>query len=196
MRYLNRMGWVVLCVIIIGSAYISWAAEKAKTGSQEEAAGEEVPYDIPIEAIVKYLEPPKEMDLYPCSDCHDEEWEVNYKRRELEDPHDENPGKFNHDPQNRWCLDCHSATKRDKLRLINGKLIDFKEYYKLCAQCHKKIYREWKMGLHGKRTGYWNGVKEYKQCTTCHNPHDPAFKPLKPMPPPRKPKNKLISTQK
>lgn len=167
------------------------------------ASGEEVPFDRPVEEIVKYLTPMNELtilkaaEVSSCSECHDEEWETNPERRELEEPHDEIPGKFvNHDSENRWCLDCHSAKNRDKLRLINGKLVDFKEYYRVCEQCHRKIYREWKMGIHGKRTGYWNGVKEYKHCTQCHNPHDPPFKPLEPMPAPRKPENVRIMLNK
>jgi hypothetical protein len=157
----------------------------------------EVPFDIPVEEIAQYLGPRNELDLYPCSDCHDEDWEADPERRELDEPHNEIPGKFvNHDSENRWCLDCHSAQQRDKLRLLNGELIDFDEYYRVCAQCHKRVFREWKMGVHGKRTGYWKGDQEYMQCVKCHNPHDPPFKPLKPMPAPRKPgKVRLMSKE-
>ena len=158
--------------------------------SHEEAAGEEVPFDRPVEEIRKYIAPMNELEIHPCSDCHDEDWEVDRTVRELDEPHDERPGKFvNHDPENRWCLDCHSAKDRDKLRLLNGKLIEFNEYYRLCEQCHKRIYREWKMGVHGKRTGHWNGEKQWMHCSQCHNPHDPPFKAIKPEPAPRKPLN-------
>jgi hypothetical protein len=172
-------------VSILFNPFISFAVhEEALTDIEEE----EVPFDVPVEEIVEYLAPMNELDLFPCSDCHDEEWEVDPTRRELDEPHDEIPGKYaNHDSENRWCLDCHSPDNREKLRLINGTLIEFNEYYKLCEQCHKRVYREWKMGVHGKRTGHWNGEKEYMHCAQCHNPHDPPFKPLKPMPAPRKP---------
>jgi hypothetical protein len=158
---------------------------------------EKVPYDIPIEEVEPFLGPRNELQLFPCSDCHDEDWETDFTRRELDEPHNEIPGKFvNHDSENRWCLDCHSPNNRDKLRLLNGTLIDFDKYYKVCAQCHKKIFRQWKAGVHGKRTGYWNGEKIYYQCTACHNPHNPPFKPLKPMPAPRKPANVRVSAEK
>ncbi len=172
-------------------------AKNVTTGHEKaQTVKEEVPFDRPVEEIVKYLAPQNELEIFPCSECHDEDWEVNPERRELEEPHDEIPGKFvNHDSENRWCLDCHSAKNRDKLRLINGKRIDFKEYYRLCEQCHKRVYREWKMGVHGKRTGYWNGIKEYMHCAQCHNPHDPPFKPLEPMPPPRKPKDIRVKVE-
>ena len=58
-----------------------------------------------------------------------------------------------------WCFDCHNPDNRDKLRLANGKLVKFEESYILCGQCHGTILREWKAGLHGKRTGMWNGDK-------------------------------------
>ena len=70
------------------------------------------------------------------------------------------------------------------LRLASGKLLDFKESYKLCGQCHGEKYRDWKVGVHGKRTGEWNGKKEYLLCVNCHNPHSPKFQELTPEPPP------------
>ena len=91
---------------------------------------------------------------------------------------------FNHDSENRWCLDCHDLIKRDSLRLASGKLLDFKESYKLCGQCHGDKLRDWKVGVHGKRTGEWNGKKQYYLCVSCHNPHSPKFKSIKPEAPP------------
>ena len=68
----------------------------------------------------------------------------------------------------------------------NNKVIEFAFDY--CGQCHGTIYRDWRAGIHGKRTGYWNGKKEYRICLKCHNPHDPKFKKLKPEPPPLRPR--------
>ena len=94
---------------------------------------------------------------------------------------------FNHAKEQRWCLDCHNADDRDKLRLVNDKLISFEKSYQLCGQCHGTIYRDWKAGIHGKRTGEWNGQKLYRLCVHCHDPHQPRYKPIKPLPPPDKP---------
>lgn len=172
-------------VLLFSDLNIAYAAHEE---TPHETPKEEVPFDRPVEEIVKYLAPMKELTIFPCSECHDKDWETNPERREMMEPHDVTPEKFiNHDSENRWCLDCHSPNNRDKLRLINGRLVDFKKYYLLCEQCHKRIYREWKMGVHGKVTGYWNGVKEYWHCTQCHNPHDPPFKHLKPESPPVRP---------
>ena len=127
--------------------------------------------------------PPFSEGIYPCNDCHSE-ITPNPVRRELVDMHDSISAIFNHDKQNRWCLDCHDQNNRNYLRLASGKLLDFKESYKLCGQCHGEKLRDWKVGVHGKRTGYWNGKKEYLLCVACHSPHSPRFKPLKPEPPP------------
>jgi len=140
-------------------------------------------YDTP-----KYFVPPPPFseDIFPCSDCH-EDMDVNHRRRMLEDEHVKISESFNHASEQRWCLDCHNPDNRDVLRLANGDLVSFEESYNLCGQCHGTIFRDWKAGIHGKRTGEWNGRKQYRLCVHCHNPHSPKFKPLKPLPPPNNP---------
>ena len=127
--------------------------------------------------------PPFSDGIFPCMDCH-ANFPPKPERRILTEWHDDISGMFNHDSENRWCLDCHDLKNRDYLRLASGDLLDFKESYKLCGQCHGEKYRDWKVGVHGKRTGDWNGKKEYFLCVNCHNPHSPKFKELKPEPPP------------
>jgi hypothetical protein len=127
--------------------------------------------------------PPFSEDIFPCSECH-ADLEVNKTRREL-DFHEDII--LHHAEEQRWCLDCHNPTDRDKLRLASGQLISFETSYNLCGQCHGTIFRDWKAGVHGKRTGYWNGKKQYRLCVHCHNPHSPRFKPLEPLPPPIRP---------
>ena len=129
--------------------------------------------------------PPFSDGIFPCTDCH-KNLKPNPVRRVLVDWHDDISAMFNHDSENRWCLDCHDLKNRNFLRLANGDLLDFKESYKLCGQCHGEKYRDWKVGVHGKRTGEWNGKKEYLLCVNCHNPHAPKFKELIPDPPPVK----------
>ena len=128
---------------------------------------------------------PLEEEIFPCSECHDGT-DVDTTRRVL-DEHDDIV--LEHDEENRWCLDCHDAVHRDKLRLADGRLLDFTESYRLCGQCHGPKLRDWLAGDHGKRTGSWSGKKEYLLCADCHNPHSPAFKPLEPMPPPHRPED-------
>ena len=127
--------------------------------------------------------PPFSDGIYPCSFCH-EELPQNRTRRVLE-AHDDIVLK--HDEQHRWCLDCHDAEDRDVLHLASGERVPFEESYRLCGQCHGEKYRDWRAGVHGRRTGQWNGQKGYLLCVHCHNPHQPRFKPLAPLPAPHRP---------
>lgn len=154
----------------------------------EKTAAEQQPaYDTrnkPVENVYPVPRPPFSEGVFPCTQCH-AEMKPNPKRRILTDNHEEIV--LHHAEGQRWCTDCHSLNNRDKLRLVSGELIDFTESYRLCGQCHGDKFRDWKVGVHGKRTGDWNGDKQYLLCVHCHNPHDPKFKPLKPMPPPNRP---------
>lgn len=132
--------------------------------------------------------PPFSEDIYPCSFCHADEV-TNPEPRDLIDMHDDITAMFDHDSDNRWCLDCHNEDDRDYLKLASGKLVSFEESYKLCGQCHGDKLRDWKVGVHGKRTGDWNGEKQYLLCVHCHNPHSPKFSPIVPLPPPVRQKN-------
>lgn len=127
--------------------------------------------------------PPFSDGIFPCTECH-AYYDPNPVRRELVDMHEEISATFDHDEENRWCLDCHDMDNRDSLRFASGKLLDFKESYKLCGQCHGDKLRDWKVGVHGKRKGEWDGKKEYLLCVNCHNPHSPKFEPMVPEPPP------------
>ncbi len=122
--------------------------------------------------------------IFPCSECHKDE-DVDETPRKLEDEHDNI--HLVHGNRDRWCFDCHNPTDRDKLRLAGGRLIDFSVSYQLCGQCHGPKLRDWRAGVHGKRTGNWNGAKQYLLCVHCHDPHAPRFAPLKPEPIPKRP---------
>lgn len=154
----------------------------------EKTAAEQLPaYDIKNRVPEKTFPvplPPFTEGIFPCSQCHSY-MKPNPQRRELTEYHTEIV--LHHAEGQRWCTDCHNLVNRDKLRLVSGDLIDFSESYRLCGQCHGDKFRDWKVGVHGKRTGYWNGDKQYLLCVHCHNPHDPKFKALKPLPPPVRP---------
>ncbi len=77
--------------------------------------------------------PPMTEGMFPCSNCH-ASMEVSAKKRELKEEHTNI--KLHHAETMRWCLDCHNAKNRDKLRLYNGELINFTESYRLCGECH------------------------------------------------------------
>ena len=154
--------------------------------SEKKTAGQQPRKNTGKENIYPVPRPPWSDDLiFPCSQCHDKMQPPNEKVRPMTEYHTEIV--LHHAESQRWCTDCHNAKNRDKLRLASGELIDFTESYRLCGQCHGDKFRDWKAGIHGRRTGYWNGDKQYLLCVHCHNPHDPKFKALKPMPPPERP---------
>lgn len=102
------------------------------------------------------------------------------------------------------CTKCHGGNENSrnvkqakgegtKYKLIGKSLLDVKDEelskkaFEYCGQCHGTIFRDWTAGIHGKRTGFWNGKKEYWVCIKCHSAHDTKFKSLKPKPPPVRP---------
>jgi hypothetical protein len=137
-------------------------------------------------AALEVPPPPFSEGVFPCTDCHMDPELVNPNRRELTMAHDEIV--LDHAEGQRWCLDCHSSNDRDQLHLANGDLVPFEESYRLCGQCHGDKYRDWRAGVHGRRTGSWDGEKEYLLCVHCHDSHSPAFKPMTPEPMPRAPR--------
>lgn len=130
--------------------------------------------------------PPFSDGIFPCTECHTEpDLPPNPTRRVLVDAHDDIV--LTHDEEHRWCLDCHDSRNRDQLHLASGEAVPFEESYRLCGQCHGEKYRDWRVGVHGRRVGRWNGAKEYLLCVHCHNPHQPRFAPVEPKPAPKRP---------
>lgn len=128
------------------------------------------------EILIEARPPPFTDGIFPCMDCHQDQ--KDRERREL-GFHDEQQSVFDHDAENRWCLDCHDYENRNVLRLASGATVPFTESYRLCGQCHGDKYRDWRAGIHGKRVGNWDGAKTYLLCVSCHNPHSPSFKGVK-----------------
>ena len=130
--------------------------------------------------------PPIDDEYFPCEDCHEGE-PADPRVREL----DEHDGiELAHGTL--WCLDCHDRDQRDLLHLSDASPVEMAESWRLCTRCHARKFPEWRAGVHGKRTGYWSGPKEYKTCVTCHDPHSPLFKSLTPKPPPHPSKGRSI----
>ncbi|RJX30508.1 MAG: hypothetical protein C4525_12295 [Desulfarculus sp.] len=165
-----RLLVVVLLVVAAGLALNLFKGQQVLGQTNE--------YRVPPPALSK--------DIYPCSRCH-QNLPVNTTKRKLV--------KFHTDilleppTMQMWCTDCHNPTNLDKLRLASGEAIEFDQVYRLCGQCHGTIYRDWKVGIHGKRVGMWKGDKLYRLCISCHNPHQPAFKAIAPEAPPFRPMN-------
>lgn len=157
-----------------------WAGQPARTEGAT----------VPVDSMVFEVPPPpfRDPDVFPCSECHDnKELKSNPERRPLAMAHEDIV--LHHDEEHRWCLDCHDAENRDRLRLANGTLVPFEQSYRLCGQCHGDKYRDWRAGVHGRRTGSWDGPKQYLLCVNCHWAHAPRFAPLPPKPPPVPPRS-------
>jgi hypothetical protein len=178
----NKITIILLALYIV--LFIGCNNKESVNNELPEATDENAEIIKPLQTREYAVEAPPFSDgTFPCTDCH-ANFAPNPARRELVDWHTEISAIFNHDSENRWCLDCHDLNSRDSLKLASGKLLDFKLSYKLCGQCHGEKLRDWKVGVHGKRTGEWNGKKEYLLCVHCHNPHSPKFQELTPEPPP------------
>jgi hypothetical protein len=164
-----------------------FAIEESQIQSFPQAVNEEPDRKADQEFPVPFQPLPK--TITPCRACHgpEKDFPVNFKRREALLVH--RNIRLNHGGVRVWCLDCHHPDKRNYLLpLSDGKLITFEHSYLLCGKCHGTKFRDWRNGIHGKRTGFWNGKKEYLLCINCHNPHDPKYKPIAPMPPPKRPR--------
>jgi len=174
---------LLLCSAGLLAAVPLWGgAAEGKAPAPSEAS-----LEPPAGALDIQAEPPPFSEgIFPCSQCHDRAGDP--KPRQLAF-HDEIQAGLHHGPPSRWCLDCHDNAKRDFLHLISGELVPFTDSYRLCGQCHGDKYRDWRLGVHGKRVGMWNGLKTYYLCVNCHSPHSPKFKALKPLPPPVPPQD-------
>jgi len=77
------------------------------------------------------------------------------------------------------CLACHDAPTKDpgKLILPDGSLVDITgDVSRVCQRCHFEKYRDWQVGVHGKRE---------PKCTAagCHDPHTPSWIFIPALPP-------------
>lgn len=125
---------------------------------------------------------PGQSEYYPCSDCHDEDMEVNPKRRELSEEHGEL--QLKHGGQNVWCLSCHHAQDRDSFTDGAGAVLAAERPDRVCVRCHAREHRDFEHGIHGKRMNRFVGERILAPCVGCHDPHAPGLTPRKPLPPP------------
>lgn len=122
-----------------------------------------------------------------CSTCHTEGNEGDppaERADELTEFHTEM--EFTHGDLS--CSSCHATDDRDKLKLADGRQIDFEDTMDQCAQCHSSEYKSFQHGAHGGASGYWDrteGPRERNHCVTCHDPHDPSFPTVMPADPPQ-----------
>lgn len=164
----------VLAIIAVGFVFLL-------TLLSAEGAKEKITEDSKDDMPTLFYPRAMSSENFPCSKCHRYR-PIDKKKRKLELAHTNIVLK--HAEKQRWCMDCHEG---DKLRLPNGELIDYDKPYILCGQCHGTVFRDWKVGIHGKTSGMWNGEKVYYVCVSCHDPHQPKFNQVEPEKQPVKP---------
>ena len=185
-----RKHLLVLVALGLSTALASWVVGCGDTPPDAFSLIASAPASVPRASGPLRVEappPPFSDGVFPCTECHvEKDLPTNRTRRTLVDAHDDIVLK--HDEEQRWCLDCHDADNRDRLHLASGETVPFEESYRVCGQCHGEKYRDWRVGVHGRRIGQWNGAKEYLLCVHCHSPHQPRFKALAPKPAPQPPR--------
>jgi hypothetical protein len=173
----RRSMWLVLGIALLSIALLGaddwWRPSNTDAGYPPRPLQ---PASVPEPVLLP--PPPIDDEYFPCSDCHEDQL-ADPERRELDE---HNYIELAHGDL--WCLDCHDADQRDLLHLSDASPMHMEESWRLCTRCHAKRIPDWRAGVHGKRTGYWWGPKEYWTCVVCHDPHAPLFKPLEPRPPP------------
>lgn len=185
-------GKLRIAFLAVGLVIMVWAAWALAQGVAVPPDNQEAPPESESTPALgrEFPVPTKPLPptITPCRACHgpEKDFPVNFQRREALLVH--RNVKLNHGGVRVWCLDCHHPDDRNYLLpLSDGKLIAFEHSYLLCGKCHGTKYRDWRNGIHGKRTGNWNGEKTYLLCVGCHDPHSPTFKPIAPKPAPDKP---------
>lgn len=122
------------------------------------------------------------VEAYPCNEqCHNDR-PTNPKRHVLEEFHISK--RLEHGNLLLWCFWCHAQENLDRFRLLDDSTIGFDEAYRVCGQCHGEKLRDWNVGIHGRQTGRWAGVKVRMSCPECHNPHRPKDRFYEAEPPP------------
>lgn len=203
---LKKTWWLLIAPILLGLLFqVGPVAEEDPVYRSQSDGYREKATSTADDETEQYPVPPPLVyqSLYPCQACHQKD--IRGLSSQLEEGN-AFLGTYLHlpNPQPRvlvrmhrdinlhhadwmWCLNCHSIDERNYLKLITGEKIPFEKSYRLCGQCHGSIFRDWRIGIHGRRVGQWNGKKLYLLCTHCHDPHQPAFRKLPGMDSPRLP---------
>lgn len=171
-----------LCVY----ALVAWTLSSAAQTRNETPERAAIAFDFgPNTVESEELTLKKSGFEYDCVECHYDQ------KRDARPRHfigEHRALDFSHGGNNK-CFNCHhpDADKVDQLVAIDGTPMSHNDHVKLCAQCHGVVYRDWKHGAHGRRSGYWDrkaGKTERTDCIVCHDPHHPKFAPIAPLPPP------------
>ena len=77
------------------------------------------------------------------------------------------------------CNSCHDINNFNFLKSSKELSASFENSSPVCQRCHSEVFRDWRQGIHGKRSGEWMGKKIQNQCIDCHDPHSVKYKSVK-----------------
>lgn len=138
---------------------------------------------VPVRGDLRPLRLRLDGDEYECSMCHE-----GYDKQSESDPlKGEHANiKMNHG-LDQHCLHCHNPSNEGVYLDHDGSEIPDDQTTRLCGKCHGIVYKDWQIGVHGRRGGFWDsrfGERVVLDCIQCHDPHDPQFPALAPDSPP------------
>jgi hypothetical protein len=140
-----------------------------ETGDAEPGGHDTAPSAPDADIIIPARTP--QLATFPCVEqCHSTRT-PNATPRPLREFH--SAKHIEHGDTTFWCNFCHNFDNLDTLRLLDGRIATFDESARLCGECHGDKRRDWALGVHGLQTGFWNGEKDRRTCTACHDPHSP-----------------------
>lgn len=124
-----------------------------------------------------------------CQLCHmQKDLKFVPKKRQPERRHE--IFSLKHGTQAMSCNHCHDKNNHNFLRATKAFPASFGNPSPVCFRCHSETFKDWRNGIHGKRTGSWRtedgnaAQRRQLQCVACHNPHSVPFKPMMALPPP------------
>ena len=136
-------------------------------------------------ATVRKVRKDMAFDGAPCNSCHEGTEPLQGDPKEKGVFHEKIELKHG---RNQHCFNCHHRRQPADFSNFDGSPIHLANIQLLCAKCHGTTYRDWNLGAHGRRSGYWNesnGGPKRTVCIACHDPHWPLFTPLEAAPAPR-----------
>lgn len=169
-------------------SYVSAALLLAALAWALPATAGEASHSLPLdsnEVALQAHQPPAEAKN--CASCHSKKSRPYMKTRK--DPQLEHRYFNTHHGKGAIaCGSCHDGNHSNQLYFTREAPATFSNPSPVCKQCHVEIFRDWAMGIHGKRLGGWNLPKTQLNCVDCHSPHSVSFPNMKSVSPPRKPK--------
>lgn len=177
--------WTALAclALLLGLAALLW-----KDAVGRGAGRDDIPKTAPENydpSTVRKVRKEMTFDGAPCKSCHEGTEALQGDPKEKGVFHEKIVLKHG---RNQHCFNCHHRLQPADFSNFDGTPLPLENIELLCAKCHGTTYRDWGLGAHGKRTGFWDKAKGGPKptvCIACHDPHWPLFKPLKAAPAPR-----------